>query len=105
MTATMDLRGTGLVELGQRVRRLPGVRAVWFHRFSEEHAGMWILVSGVGDSAWLYRRRVHAEVSTYLRFERPAMEESGFIFELHVFMEHEEVEYPRIPPGARQIAA
>jgi hypothetical protein len=93
-----------LVELARRVRRLAGVRAVWLHRFSEQHAGMWVLTSG-DDSGWFHRRLVHAEVVNYLRFHRPAMEECGFTFEKYVFMEHEERQHPSIPSEAREIAA
>jgi hypothetical protein len=83
---------------------LPGVRAVWFHQFSRQHDGIWVLIAERGESVWLDRRRVHAEILNYLRFHRQAME-AGFILERYVFMEHEELAYPPIPPGACRIAA
>jgi hypothetical protein len=93
----------GLTEIGESIALIPGVRTVWVHRFSEPHAGIWVLIGGVGDSTWFTRRRVHAELLKSLRAHHPAMDATGFVFERYIFTDQEEVENPPIPPDARQI--
>lgn len=96
-------QGTSLAEIGESTVRLSGVRTVWVHRSSEHHARMWVLIDGLGDSAWFTRRRVHAEVLSYLRAHHPAIDASGFVLEGYIFTDGEEAEQPPIPQSARQI--
>jgi hypothetical protein len=96
-------QSTTMVEIGRSIARLSGVRTVWVHRFSEHHAGMWVLIRELGDSAWFTRRRVHAELLNYLRAHRPAIDASGLTFERYIFTDEEETEQPPIPQSARQI--
>jgi hypothetical protein len=84
---------------------LSGVRSVWLHKFSEQHAGMWVLVGGSDDSAWFVRRRVHAELLKYERVHRQVLDATGFVFERYIFTDQEESETPPIPQGARPITA
>jgi hypothetical protein len=96
-------QGSGFVEIGESIARLSGVRSVWLHKFSEHHAGMWVLVGGSDDSAWFTRRRVHGELLKYERVHRQALDAAGFVFERYIFTDQEESETPSIPQGARQI--
>jgi hypothetical protein len=98
-------QGSGFVEVGESIARMSGVRTVWLHKFSEHHAGMWVSVGGVDDSAWFARRRVHAELLKYERVNRQALDSAGFVFERYIFTDQEESETPPIPQGARQITA
>ena len=100
----MAFEVTGLVELGEGTRGLPGVRAVWVHRFSKQHAGIWVLIGDAGDRGWLDRRLVHAKIKSYLSMHGQTANEPGLIFERYVFTEHEESSQPPIPGGAFKIA-
>lgn len=99
----MGFEVTGIVELGEGARGLPGVRAVWVHRFSNQHAGIWVLMGDAGDRSWLDRRRVHARIKNYLSMHGETANEPGLIFERYVFTEQEESSQPPIPRGAFEI--
>jgi hypothetical protein len=100
----MVFQGTTLAEIGESIACLSGVRTVWVHRFSEHHAGVWVLIRELGDSGWFTRRRVHAEFLNYLRAYRPAIDASGFTFERYIFTDEEQTEQPPIPQSARKIS-
>jgi hypothetical protein len=103
-TRAMAFEDTGIVELGEGAGGLPGVRAVWVHRFSNQHAGIWVLIGDAGDRGWLDRRRVHAKIKSYLSMHGQSANEPGLIFERYVFTEDEESSQPPIPRGAFKIA-
>jgi hypothetical protein len=99
----MVFQERGLAEVGESIALMPGVRTVWVHRFSERHAGIWVLIGRLGDSAWFTRRRVHAELLKSLRAHHPAIDTSGFVFERYIFTDQEEAGNLPIPQDARQI--
>jgi hypothetical protein len=100
----MAFERTGLVELGEAARGLPGVRAVWVHRFTNEHAGIWVLIEDAGDRGWLDRRRAHGKIKSYLSIHGQTADERGLVFERYVFTEQEESSQPPIPRGAFKIS-
>jgi len=101
----MGFQAADLVEFGRSLGSLSGVREVWLLAPTDHEATLYVTVAGFDAEAIKDRRRVYMAIEDHLERVRPEMDNVGFAFNHSVLVDEDEVGEPRIPSGARNLAA